>query len=253
MGANITKVSEKGCNEKILSDFCGREKDVEKIVKHIKRDDVKTLCVHGPKSIGKSRVVRRALIDERMNGFEHIYYIDMSIFQEDCCDTDDFVEFLKDLSRSVGLEIKDKIFKSCENCDFCYNDTGCSKVLKRLTMKLLKLKGNNIICFDSADCLLSSKFKPEFLNFINVVTEQENSIKIIVTSNIRFHMSSNAMETHLVDKMEFRDLKKLMVHILERSREDVSLISSLNIQDPWIDAIVILCDGIPKCAETLGK
>ena len=272
MGIDVSKVSEEGFefDETALSEFCGRRKDVDDIVRLITKKGIKTLCVHGAKSIGKTRVINHVLMNEKLNCFQQICHIDCSSFEEDCVDNF-FIQFLKEFYESVGLE---KNLKPCGACELCAHKTGCTKLnretlLKEIPLTLKHVQEATLICFDNADKLLNSSFRGKFLDFLQTVTEKRKNIniKILVASTVRFHMTTKATELRLVDKMAKEDLKTMMVGILNHNNDDIDdidesdevgksgikYLSALRTQDPWLEAVAILCDGIPKCAELLGK
>lgn len=84
-----------------------------------------------------------------------------------------------------------------------------------------------------------------FRSFLNVIASK-GKIKILVTSAVRFHMTLRTFRIYYLGPMENEDLKKLLNQILRVT------LKSFNSQDPSIDDVVILCDGIPRCAELLG-
>ena len=257
MGVDVSKVSEEGIDETALSEFCGRRKDVDEIVRLITKKGIKTLCVHGAKSIGKTRVINRVLMNESLKCFQQIAHVDCSMFSEGLVDKY-LIPFLKELYKSVGLETN---LEPCGTCELCTQKTGCAQLnhqtlLREVSLTLKVVQVPTLICFDDADLLLNSSFKQQFLDFIKTVTEKRKNIKLLVASTIRFHMTSRAKEMYLVDKMGKEDLKKLIVQILKPDEEDedaVDYLSNLRAQDPWLEAVAILCDGMPKCAELLGN
>lgn len=85
-----------------------------------------------------------------------------------------------------------------------------------------------------------------FRSFLNVIASK-GKIKILVTSAVRFHMTLRTFRIYYLGPMENEDLKKLLIQILRVT------LKSFNSQDPSIDDVVILCDGIPRCAELLGN
>ena len=254
MGCEISKVSEEGFqfDETAISVFCGRKKEINEISSLITNKKVNTLCVYGPKSIGKTRVINRVLTNEKLSEcFKQISHIDCSLFEQDCVDNY-FIPFLGEFYESIDLEKK---LELCGTCELCKQKAGCRKLLKEMSLTLKEVKLPTLISFDNADNLLNSSFKPWFLDFIKTTTEKRPNIKLLVTSTVRVHLTSKATKTYLVDKMDKDDLKTLIVQILTPDEDEdsaVDYLSNLRVKDPWLEAVAILCDGMPKCAELLG-
>ena len=252
MGALICKPSEEELDDSSLWDFCGRVKDIEKILKKIQAKRTKTMCVYGAKSIGKSRVIRQVLLSEQLQKYEHSCYVDLSLFSQNSTDKPAFVNRLEKFCEIVQLDMKLPL-TTCEKCELCTKNIGCSSLLEKVTNEFVQMQQECLVCFDNADKLMNSIFQPYFLKFLKTVTDHGKHTKLLITSTVRIHMSSKASKLYLLNEMENADLRELLDQILLESIEDDEIPkSSLNISDHWIDAVVTLCDGIPKVAEILG-
>lgn len=244
MGIHVSKQFKDDFDETCVSEFCGRENEIKEIVEHVTSKHTKTVCIHGPKFIGKSRVIQKVLIklEEIIENYMVLYLDFSDLLPENTLNTNDFTKFLTSLCNALELHINDS-FTPCSKCDLCTKNVGCSTVLLRFRTEFIQLRKDCLICFDNADKVLTSTYKKEFLDFLNIITQKRKNTKILVTSTVRFHMTSKALKIYSIHQMQNEDLKKLL---FQQG-------TSLDKRDPWINAVVSLCDGIPRCAETLGK
>lgn len=248
MGACISKPSQDEFDDCALWEFCGRKKEIDTLIKIINSKDVKALIVHGPKMIGKSRVIKQVLVDDRLQTYTHSCYVDFDLFSVDTITTEDFIENLKEFCMIVGIETKDNDQSACEKCELCQKNIACDVVIRKISNKFIKQKESCLVCFDNADKVLNSRLRESFLTFLNTVTERRKNIKMIVTSTIEVHMVLRAKKLYFLDKMEYEDLKELLVQVYN----DADVIVPTDKRDPWLKAVTKLCDGIPRCAETIG-
>ena len=251
MGGSICKPSREEFDDSGLWDFCGRSKEMDIIVNTVKSEKVKALVVHGPKQIGKSRVIKKVLVNDKLKEYRCSCYIDFDLFSVHTMTTEDFTDNLKEFCVIVGIEINDNELTACKRCKLCQNNIfACGTVLCRITNKFIKQKEKCLVCFDNADKVINSDLRETFQNFLNTVTEKRKNIKLIVTSTTDVHMNSRAKKSYFLDKMEFEDLKELLVQVYNDA--EVSKSVPTDIRDPWLNSVTVLCDGIPRCAETVG-
>ena len=252
MGSDIStcKPSEEGADDFDEWDFCGRQKEISEIVDLINSKSVKTLLIHGAKKIGKSRVLKQVIVDDRLNDYQVKIYVDFDMFFEP--NLAQTVDFIQQFCAAVDVELKEEL-GVCNRCNLCAKGKERSCVIKRVTALLaLGMKQQKLLlCFDNADNIWRSELKEEFLNFCNTVTTKCKNTKMMITSTVRSHMTSKGSEMYLLRRMEPLDLKKLLIQVMQHSHL-VESNTSVDTEDPLLNAIASLCDGIPSCALTLG-
>ena len=255
MGVEVSILNDEEPDECDEWEFTGRTKEISAILDKVNSKSVKTVLIHGPRKIGKSRLMHQIVKHECLSHFDLKVCVNFEMYYR--ASLVELIKFLKEFCAilHLAIELEEEVVP-CKTCHYCTKDKSSSCVIRKITPLLTgRLKNSAILlCFDNADTILRSNNdqREDLLYFLNTVTLKCKTVKTLVTSSIRYHMTSKGSAMFLLNRMETFDLKNLLIEVKNYGRfEDDD--SSADKQDPLLNVIAQLCDGIPACAVTLGK
>ncbi|XP_060575329.1 uncharacterized protein LOC132732832 [Ruditapes philippinarum] len=256
--------------------FVGREKDI----KHVKKllPEKKSILIFGLPKIGKTKFTEQIYTQLKDN--KKCIWKDFEL--DDIDDGDDvyelFIEFLTEIDAVEEKSRFEKKFSSkfneCGTCDKCKSPGPdlCSqkdKMIKKAIdtiIATLKKDGKEIVLFfDNVDKVMNSSLKDNFLHFLRQSVNQTN-LRTVIASGIKPKLTAKGFESYELNPLNDQAIRKILYEICECSElcpeNDEEALHKVKYSseclvfkpenEPYIDVIVKLCEGLPLAATMSG-